>query len=102
MEHGISLGNILTTPLKELTMDSPYLNLAMAPLLKQVVENDKCGNCKYYKACTGGCPALGLLYSKDVDFYHEDITKCAFFENGWYEKVIGRLKKWRLENPLDI
>lgn len=102
MEHGISLGNILTTPLKELTMDSPYLNLAMAPLLKQVVENDKCGNCKYYKACTGGCPALGLLYSKDVDFYHEDITKCTFFENGWYEKVIGRLKKWRLENPLDI
>ena len=102
MEHGISLGNVFTTPLRELTVDSPYLNLAMAPLLKQIVENDKCGNCKYYKACTGGCPALGLLYSKDVDFYHEDITKCEFFENGWYEKVTERLKDWYLENPLDI
>ena len=102
IEHGISLGNVFTTPLKELTVEGPYLNLAMAPLFKQIVENDKCGNCKFYKACTGGCPALGLLYSKNADFYHEDITKCAFFENGWYEKVTERLNEWHLENPLDI
>jgi sulfatase maturation enzyme AslB (radical SAM superfamily) len=75
----------------------------MAPLLKQILENDKCGNCKYYKACTGGCPALGLLYSsKDVDFYHEDITKCIFFENGWYEKVTDALSEWKNAKPLDI
>ena len=102
IEKGISLGNLFKTPLKELVKDSPYLNLAMAPLFKQIIENDKCGNCKYYKACTGGCPALGLLYSKDVNFYHEDITKCIFFENGWYEKTTEALKKWRLKNPLDI
>ena len=91
IEKGISLGNLFKTPLKELVKDSPYLNLAMAPLFKQIIENDKCGNCKYYKACTGGCPALGLLYSKDVNFYHEDITKCIFFENGWYEKTTEAL-----------
>ena len=102
LEKGISLGNLFKTPLKELVKDSPYLNLAMAPLFKQIIENDKCGNCKYYKACTGGCPALGLLYSVNSDFYHEDITKCIFFENGWYEKVIDTLKDWRLDNPLDI
>ena len=102
IEHGISLGNLFKTPLKELVRASDYLNLAMAPLFKQIVENDKCGNCKYYKACTGGCPALGLLYSKDVDFYHEDITKCIFFENGWYEKANNALKEWRLEKKLDI
>ena len=102
IEKGISLGNLFKTPLKELVKDSPYLNLAMAPLFKQIIENDKCANCKYYKACTGGCPALGLLYSKDVNFYHEDITKCIFFENGWYEKTTEALKKWRLQNPLDI
>ena len=66
LEHNISLGNVLKTPLKQLVKDSDYLNLAMAPLFKQIVENDKCGNCKYYKACTGGCPALGLLYSKNI------------------------------------
>ena len=83
-------------------IDSPYLNLATAPLFKQIVENDKCADCKYYKACTGGCPALGLLYSKDSNFYHEDITKCFFFENGWYERVLAALKEWKIQNPLDI
>jgi len=102
IEHKISLGNLFKTPLKELVRESDYLNLAMAPLFKQIIENDKCGNCKYYKACNGGCPALGLLYSKDVNFYHEDITKCFFFENGWYEKANNALKEWRLEKPLDI
>ena len=102
IEKGISLGNLFKAPLKELVKDSPYLSLAMAPLFKQIIENDKCANCKYYKACTGGCPALGLLYSKDSDFYHEDITKCIFFENGWYEKVKNTIKEWALDNPLDI
>ena len=102
IEHKISLGNLLKTPLKELTRESDYLNLAMAPLFKQIVENDKCGNCKYYKACNGGCPALGLLYSKDGNFYHEDIAKCIFFENGWYEKANEALREWRLEKPLDL
>jgi len=102
LEKGISLGNCLKTPLKELVKQSDYVNLATAPLLKQIVENEKCANCRYYKACTGGCPALGLLYSKDVNFYHEDITKCAFFENGWYEKVTDALKDYHIENPLDI
>lgn len=102
LERKISLGNVLKTPLKELVRESDYLNLAMAPLLKQILENDKCGNCKYYKACTGGCPALGLLYSRDGDYYHEDILKCLFFENGWYDIINRELKDWRLSKPLDI
>lgn len=102
IEKGISLGNLFKTPLKELVKDSPYLNLALAPVLKQIIENDKCANCKYYKACTGGCPALGLLYSPNSDYYHEDITKCIFFENGWYDKITKELTKWKLDNPLDI
>ena len=102
LEKGISLGNLFKTPLKDLVKDSPYLDLAMATVFKQIVENDKCGNCKYYKACTGGCPALGLLYSKNSDFFHEDITKCIFFENGWYDKVVDTLKDWKIEMPLDI
>ena len=102
IEHGISLGNLFKTPLKELVTESDYLNLASALLFKQILENDKCSSCQYYKACTGGCPALGLLYSKDVNFYHEDITKCIFFENGWYEKVIKEMGDWKIEKALDI
>ena len=102
LEKGISLGNVLKTPLKELVTSSDYLNLATAPLLKQILENDKCANCRYYKACTGGCPALGLLYSPTVNFYHEDITKCVFFEQGWFDKTKQKLSSWELINPLDI
>lgn len=101
LEKGICLGNLLQTPLKDLVKESAYLDLATAPVLKQILKNDKCGNCKYYTTCTGGCPALGLLYSEDVNFYHEDITKCIFYENGWYEKVTRTLKDWRPENPLE-
>ena len=102
LEKNVHLGNLFEKPLKELVKDSPYLNLAMAPLVKQILENDKCGNCKYYKACTGGCPAIGLLYSPDGNYYHEDIMKCIFYENGWYEKCLEALKDWRLLKPLDI
>ncbi len=102
IEHKISLGNLFKTPLKQLVTESDYLNLATATLFKQIIENDKCGNCQYYKACTGGCPALGLLYSKDINYYHEDITKCIFFENGWYEKVTKEMGDWKIEKPLDI
>ena len=102
IEHKISLGNLFKTPLKELVTQSDYLNLAIATLFKQIIENDKCANCKYYKACTGGCPALGLLYSKDINFYHEDITKCIFFENGWYERITKELSDWKLLEALDI
>ena len=102
LERKISLGNVLKTPLKELVKESDYLNLAMAPLLKQILENDKCANCKYYKVCTGGCPALGLLYSRNGDYYHEDILKCIFFENGWYDTITNELKQWRLLKPLNI
>ena len=102
LDKGISLGNLFKTPLKELLKDSPYLNLATATVFKQIIENDKCGNCKYYKACTGGCPALGLLYSPNSDFYYQDITKCIFYENGWYDKVVETLKDWKIDVPLDI
>ena len=103
IERGISLGNVRKTPLKELVKDSDYLNYATATLFKQIVNNDKCANCKYYKACTGGCPALGLLYAKErFNYYHEDITKCYFFEHGYYEKTIETLKDWKLDNPLEL
>ncbi len=103
IERGISMANVHKTPLKEILTDSDYLTYATATLFNQIVNNDKCSNCKYYKVCTGGCPALGLLYSKErFNYYHEDITKCYFFENGWYEKVVEAMGNWRIEKPLEM
>ena len=103
IERGISLANVRKTPLKVILKDSDYLTYATATLFNQIVNNDKCASCKYYKVCTGGCPALGLLYSqKRFDYYHEDILKCFFFENGYYEKVVKEMGNWRIEKKLDI
>ena len=103
LENGISLANIHNKSLKEIITDSDYSAIATAPILKKILENDKCPNCKYFKACIGGCPALGLLYSgKPNGFFFEDITKCYFFENGWYEKIIDEMNDWKLLNPLNI
>lgn len=103
MEYGISLANIKKQSLKSIVTKSDYLNHSMATLFHQLINNEKCSNCKYYMACTGGCPALGLLYSPDHhDFFHEDITKCLFFENGWYEKVTEKLAGYTNRTPLNI
>ena len=103
MEKGISLANFKEKPLKEIIAKSDYLDLAMAPLLRMLLENKKCSNCQYFMACTGGCPALGLLYSgKKYNFYHEDITKCYFFEHGWYDKIKEEINTYYLQNPLNI
>jgi radical SAM protein with 4Fe4S-binding SPASM domain len=102
MEHGISLANVKKQPLKDIVTKSDYLDIAMATVLQQILANEKCADCKYYMACTGGCPALGRLYSHRDDFYGEDITKCTFFENGWYDRVTDTLKDYHLENPLNI
>lgn len=103
IEKNISLANIHNQSLKEIICESDYVNLASAPLLKMILNNNKCPNCKYFKACTGGCPALGLLYSdNDNGFFHEDITKCYFFEGGWYDRINNIMTDWKLLNPLNI
>ena len=41
--------------------------------------------------------ALGLLYSGCrglTGLECEDVTKCYFFENGWYQKVTHALSEW--------
>lgn len=102
-EHGISLANVKKKPLKDIVTEGDYINSVMATLLQQILTDGKCANCKYYMACTGGCPALSRLYSKThKDFFDEDVTKCEFFENGWYDKINETLKGYHLQNPLNI
>lgn len=103
MEKGVSYGNVKKSTLKDIITNSDYLNLAIAPLLKMILNNDKCANCKYFKACNGGCPALGLLYSGEKnDYFYSDLTKCTFFFDGWYDIIMKRMEKYKLLNPLLI
>lgn len=100
-ERGIYLNNVKDTPLKEIVSRSDYSALALATVFHRLLANPKCPACPYFKYCLGGCPALGLLSSgEDRDYFHEDYTKCLFFENGYYDKIVEAFSSWKLENPM--
>ena len=61
-------------------------------LHKKQKANQKCAECRYFKYCNGGCPALGWLFTGDRN--GSDLTKCLFFENGWYKKAVERMGDW--------
>ena len=104
MKHGVSLGNIHKTSLRDILNSSPYVDMAKMTVGSLRKNSTKCGTCRYFKFCCGGCRALGVLFSKDVSdsqnflknyFSHENVTKCYFFENGWYQKITQALSEWK-------
>ena len=100
---GISFGNLHTDRLKDLLSSGQYLENVCATIGDVRKSNLKCGGCKWFEYCTGGCRAMGLLYSgAKKDFCGEDLTKCKFFENGWYERVRDTLADWKNLSPVSI
>lgn len=101
-ENGIHLGNLHRTPLRDLLTDSDYMKIVCSNLHKRRKNNQKCAECKYFRYCLGGCPALGGLYSPErLDLFGTDITKCLFYENGWYEKTVGTMRGWTNSSRID-
>ena len=92
-DRGIKLGNLAESSLKELLTDSKYLDAACANVKEKLSAGTKCSSCEYFKYCTGGCPALSMLFTGDQN--GPDPTKCLFFENGWYEKCVEKMGDWR-------
>lgn len=56
-------------------------------------ENKKCGNCKYFELCNGGCRAIALALTGDK--LGIDPSKCFFWENGYADKVAKALPDYR-------
>ena len=96
LNRGIHFGNLHTDRLKDLLSAGPYLQNVCSTVGDVRKNNPKCAACKWFEACTGGCRAMGLLYSgEQKNWYGEDFTKCRFFENGWYEKVADAFPGWQ-------
>lgn len=102
-EHGIHMGNLHSTPLAEFLRDGFYQQTACTNVHKRRKNNSKCDACKYFKYCGGGCPALGLLFApEEWNIYGSDVTKCLFFENGWYHKTEEAMKGWTNLSSINI
>ena len=103
LRHGMSFGNVHRTPLKELLSGGEYLRIANMTAGDLRKSGGKCAKCPYFHACGGGCRALGRLSSGDqADFSHEDVFKCCFFENGWYQKVTQALSGWKNLSEINL
>ena len=96
MKYGIHFGNARETPLKELLSGGQNVNIAQMTVGELRAAGTKCGACPYFQYCGGGCRALGPLFAGErADFAREDVTKCLFYENGWYRKVTEALPYWK-------
>ena len=102
-QRGESLGNVHTDRLKDLLTTGSYLENICTTVGDIRKNNQKCGGCKWFEYCTGGCRALAYLYSgESKGLCGEDLTKCRFFENGWYEKTRDALSEWKNLSPIGI
>ena len=100
-EFDIHVGNVHKDKLKDIINSKIFYQYVCEPILNYALNNDLCLNCEYFRVCHGGCVALGVLSSPDKhNYYHEDISKCLFFKNGYYEKVVGKLDGYKLSNPI--
>ena len=91
-QHGDILGNLKKGSLKELICSGRYMDEICTTVgtLREV--NTKCGKCKYFEYCCGGCRAIAIALLGDK--MASDPSKCFFFENGYYNKIVEMLSEW--------
>lgn len=84
-KHKKILGNVKTDGLKKLLTDGDYLEEICTTVGTLAENNKKCGSCQYFRACMGGCRAIGLALTDDM--FGSDPSKCIYFFNGYSEKT---------------
>lgn len=94
------LGNVKKDKLHYLLNDSDYFKDISITVGDLRQNNEKCANCKYFKYCTGGCPALA--FSEFRKLLKEDSWKCYFFENKYYEKIDSIFEGYISLSKMDI
>ena len=86
--------------LKPLLQDGKFLNFACTGV-RAIEEHDpKCGSCRFFKQCTGGCRLIAFGLTGDL--LAHDPMKCAFFEGEYYKKLEEALPGYRCMVPVEI
>lgn len=86
-KFGIRFGNVKELGLQKILSSGKMLDYIKTPICQRAEHNPECHDCKYRSVCTGGCPAMGILFSGG-DFLGVDKSKCMFFHSGAYEKMM--------------
>lgn len=89
--HGISFGNIKQEEIASFLQLSQHMSLVDTSVGELAAKNDRCGSCRFFPYCNGGCPAFGILYDHfdpAQGLVGTDASKCCFFENGYYHRIV--------------
>ena len=96
--------NILEMPLQQILNGSAYADLMRLSTEELMEQLPECRGCEYEKRCHGGsCRACGVLYKAvqngftfenlDVDMKLKSPLTCAFYKDGYYDRLIEILKE---------
>lgn len=99
-QHGFHLGNVKTAGLQPLLQSGNYLDEVCTTVGTLAEKNPECAGCRYFKYCAGGCRALAVALTDDK--LGCDPTKCAFFKNGYYEKITRLFDGWENIAPMGV
>ena len=72
-------------PLSDILTDSDLIRYAYTTVGDIRDKNEKCRQCRFADRCTGGCRNSVLIAGND--YYGIDPALCAFFENGWDQRI---------------
>ena len=97
---GIYMGNVKKDGLQNIMRSGPLLSNVCTGVGAVAKGNGKCGSCKFFPYCTGGCRGIAVALTKD--FLGPDPSKCAFFGHGYYQKTVKALEGWKNMAPVSI
>ncbi|ORT99728.1 heme d1 biosynthesis protein NirJ [Anaerovibrio sp. JC8] len=79
--------NLKTTSLSSALQDSYYMDFIDMRLRDYFTHNPGCESCKYRNRCAGGCRGHVAAVGGGEDLLARDEDTCAFFRQGWYQKI---------------
>lgn len=90
--HDIHMGNVKKDGLQKLLTEGALYDCVTHTADQKRTANPKCGNCRHFENCQGGCPALSFMFGGTEDATDE--YKCTFFNNGYFKKFEEALDGW--------
>lgn len=86
--------NIRETKFADALRDSYYMGFIDTRLRDYFAHNPGCAVCAYRNRCAGGCRGrVASVGGSEVDFLARDEDACAFFRQGWYDRVTKIMEK---------
>ena len=85
--------NIRETSFADALRDSYYMNFIDTRLRDYFAHNPGCAVCEYRNRCAGGCRGRVASEEGGDDLMARDEDACAFFRQGWYDRVTKMMKQ---------